>query len=134
MLTCYAGLYTDESPGLKVDPVVVLVLSLVFIFSVVALHSTLSPQTPPWGDVSNVLVLTLNSSYRQDHPKVLQLNSRETTTKGGNSKRRGNDGDAFFIITRGRCTSHISDCETMLPSAMGLIRPHWKFCLLNCGL
>lgn len=33
-------LYTDESPGLKVDPVVVLVLSLVFIFSVVALHST----------------------------------------------------------------------------------------------
>ncbi len=36
------GLYTDESPGLKVDPVVVLVLSLGFIFSVVALHSTLS--------------------------------------------------------------------------------------------
>jgi hypothetical protein len=33
-------LYTDESPGLKVDPVVVLVLSIVFIFSVVALHST----------------------------------------------------------------------------------------------
>lgn len=38
-----AGLYTDESPGLKVDPVVVLVLSLVFIFSVVALHSELMP-------------------------------------------------------------------------------------------
>lgn len=37
------GLYTDESPGLKVDPVVVLVLSLVFIFSVVALHSTFEP-------------------------------------------------------------------------------------------
>ncbi|KAH8648077.1 Sec61beta family-domain-containing protein [Tricladium varicosporioides] len=32
-------LYTDESPGLKVDPVVVLVLSIVFIFSVVALHT-----------------------------------------------------------------------------------------------
>lgn len=31
-------LYTDESPGLKVDPVVVLVLSLGFIMSVVALH------------------------------------------------------------------------------------------------
>ncbi|KAI9829980.1 MAG: hypothetical protein M1826_005153 [Phylliscum demangeonii] len=31
-------LYTDESPGLKVDPVVVLVLSLCFILSVVALH------------------------------------------------------------------------------------------------
>lgn len=40
------GLYTDESPGLKVDPVVVLVLSLVFIFSVVALHSTSSRS--PW--------------------------------------------------------------------------------------
>jgi len=39
------GLYTDESPGLKVDPVVVLVLSLVFIFSVVALHS-MSLQSP----------------------------------------------------------------------------------------
>ena len=35
----HPGLYTDESPGLKVDPVVVLVLSLGFIFSVVALHS-----------------------------------------------------------------------------------------------
>ncbi|RFU33299.1 hypothetical protein B7463_g3079, partial [Scytalidium lignicola] len=35
-------LYTDESPGLKVDPVVVLVLSLVFIFSVVALHNSLA--------------------------------------------------------------------------------------------
>jgi len=31
-------LYTDESPGLKVDPVIVLVLSIGFIFSVVALH------------------------------------------------------------------------------------------------
>lgn len=37
--SAWIGLYTDESPGLKVDPVVVLVLSLVFIFSVVALHS-----------------------------------------------------------------------------------------------
>ena len=39
-----AGLYTDESPGLKVDPVVVLVLSLGFIFSVVALHSSYPPS------------------------------------------------------------------------------------------
>ncbi|THC90564.1 hypothetical protein EYZ11_009965 [Aspergillus tanneri] len=31
-------LYTDESPGLRVDPVVVLVLSLGFIFSIVGLH------------------------------------------------------------------------------------------------
>lgn len=37
-LTIIVELYTDESPGLKVDPVVVLVLSIVFIFSVVALH------------------------------------------------------------------------------------------------
>ena len=37
------GLYTDDSPGLKVDPVIVLVLSLVFIFSVVALHSEYLP-------------------------------------------------------------------------------------------
>lgn len=35
-------LYTDESPGLKVDPVVVLVLSIGFIFSVVLLHGELS--------------------------------------------------------------------------------------------
>jgi preprotein translocase subunit Sec61beta len=41
------GLYTDESPGLKVDPVVVLVLSLVFIFSVVALHSKFSSWNIP---------------------------------------------------------------------------------------
>jgi protein transport protein SEC61 subunit beta len=35
-------LYTDESPGLRVDPVVVLVLSLGFIFSVVGLHGMCS--------------------------------------------------------------------------------------------
>lgn len=43
LTTGLLGLYTDESPGLKVDPVVVLVLSLVFIFSVVALHSMFNP-------------------------------------------------------------------------------------------
>jgi hypothetical protein len=37
----FTELYTDESPGLKVDPVVVLVLSVGFIISVVALHSML---------------------------------------------------------------------------------------------
>jgi preprotein translocase subunit Sec61beta len=41
-------LYTDESPGLKVDPVVVLVLSLVFIFSVVALHSKFLATLGEW--------------------------------------------------------------------------------------
>jgi hypothetical protein len=38
----FIGLYTDESPGLKVDPVVVMTLSVVFIFSVVALHGMFS--------------------------------------------------------------------------------------------
>lgn len=31
-------LYTDEAQGLKVDPLVVMVLAVGFIFSVVALH------------------------------------------------------------------------------------------------
>lgn len=31
-------MYTEDSPGLRVDPVVVLVLSLVFIASVFSLH------------------------------------------------------------------------------------------------
>lgn len=45
-LTHTLGLYTDESPGLKVDPFVVLVLSVGFIISVVALHSeSLSPDS-----------------------------------------------------------------------------------------
>lgn len=41
-LTHNTGLYTDESPGLKVDPFVVLVLSVGFIISVVGLHSKCS--------------------------------------------------------------------------------------------
>jgi protein transport protein SEC61 subunit beta len=41
-------LYTDESPGLRVDPVVVLVLSLGFIFSVVGLHGTFFHYTSPF--------------------------------------------------------------------------------------
>jgi len=48
MLIRETGLYTDESPGLKVDPVVVMTLSVVFIFSVVALHGT--SQVPPSHD------------------------------------------------------------------------------------
>ena len=38
-------LYTDESPGLKVDPMVIMFLSLGFIFSVVALHCEYKPVT-----------------------------------------------------------------------------------------
>jgi protein transport protein SEC61 subunit beta len=37
-------LYTDESPGLKVDPFVVMVLSIGFIISVVMLHSECSVE------------------------------------------------------------------------------------------
>jgi hypothetical protein len=47
-------LYTDESPGLKVDPVVVLVLSVGFIISVVALHSM---------SKSSLLYLALSNNY-----------------------------------------------------------------------
>ena len=43
-------LYTDESPGLKVDPFVVMVLSIGFIISVVALHSK---YTRNWQIASN---------------------------------------------------------------------------------
>ena len=53
------GLYTDESPGLKVDPVVVLVLSLGFIFSVVALHSMYPPFSIPF-NTDNSLSLDRN--------------------------------------------------------------------------
>jgi preprotein translocase subunit Sec61beta len=42
LITSFTELYTDESPGLKVDPVVVMVLSIGFIISVVALHGTLN--------------------------------------------------------------------------------------------
>lgn len=45
-MACCVGLYTDESPGLKVDPFVVMVLSIGFIISVVALHSTFSNFPP----------------------------------------------------------------------------------------
>jgi len=31
-------LYTDDSPGLRVDPFVVMMLSIVFIFSIFFLH------------------------------------------------------------------------------------------------
>jgi hypothetical protein len=66
LLTVLIGLYTDESPGLKVDPVVVLVLSLVFIFSVVALHSKFN--------VNPRRQLSLNLySHCEDHTKILEL-------------------------------------------------------------
>jgi hypothetical protein len=56
LLMTISGLYTDESPGLKVDPVVVMVLSVVFIFSVVALHG--------WSNLlfANSYILTTSQS------------------------------------------------------------------------
>lgn len=53
-----AGLYTDESPGLKVDPFVVMVLSIGFIISVVALHSEYT-------------IMTLRSRSRADEVTVI---------------------------------------------------------------
>ena len=60
-------LYTDESPGLKVDPVVVLVLSIVFIFSVVALHGMLGRI---FQQMNNILI---HNSYRKGYASLLQL-------------------------------------------------------------
>lgn len=72
-------LYTDESPGLRVDPVVVLVLSLGFIFSVVGLHGKNSLLGIRWmfGVVVALSVANyfLHSSHRQDHPQVLCLST-----------------------------------------------------------
>ena len=61
-------LYTDESPGLKVDPVVVLVLSVGFIVSVVALHSTSTCELCCLG-----LWLT-RCSHCQDYEEILIIN------------------------------------------------------------
>ncbi len=85
-------LYTDESPGLKVDPVVVLVLSLVFIFSVVALHSEffslvvlfLVEFLPCLGAD---LLMGLVVSYRQDYSSVLELDG--LMRKGLGERERG---------------------------------------------
>lgn len=63
------GLYTDESPGLKVDPVVVMTLSVVFIFSVVALHG-LQPLC-----ISGENILT-RSSHRQGHAPIFRIEKR----------------------------------------------------------
>ena len=53
-----SGLYTDESPGLKVDPFVVMVLSIGFIISVVALHSKSIIEAPSGeATADNVAVL-----------------------------------------------------------------------------
>lgn len=88
------GLYTDESPGLKVDPVVVLVLSLVFIFSVVALHSKENEWSSLMREEANTRV-----SYCQAYPPILQLNGWHLCLDG----RQATEGDAE-LKSRGRKT------------------------------
>lgn len=68
-----SGLYTDESPGLKVDPVVVMTLSVVFIFSVVALHGTFTLLSSSTTTANN------RRSHRQDHAQVLRINTPPPT-------------------------------------------------------
>lgn len=90
VLTCITGLYTDESPGLKVDPVVVLVLSLVFIFSVVALHSK-SPAIFCDTEPSN-----MTRSHCKDHTQILQLGAA-TLDWCKERKQRGYSMDALTV-------------------------------------
>jgi hypothetical protein len=65
-LTDGLGLYTDESPGLKVDPVVVMTLSVVFIFSVVALHGMYHAA------VYEPHIL-MSTSHRQGYAPILRI-------------------------------------------------------------
>lgn len=80
-------LYTDESPGLRVDPVVVLVLSLGFIFSVVGLHGKNGFNIPDTiSKEIEVLIRSSQSSPRSPasspHKRILyQLPSNPTKTK-----------------------------------------------------
>jgi len=67
---CFTELYADESPALKVDPVFVLVLSVGFIISVVALHSmslvhSLRPFLQRNRDWKADKLLSLFCSHRQ---------------------------------------------------------------------
>jgi len=69
-LTYDAGLYTDESPGLKVDPFVVLVLSVGFIISVVGLHS-------------KHILLSVRSPYSTDNVQSLQRSPESSLLRFG---------------------------------------------------
>jgi hypothetical protein len=72
-------LYTDESPGLKVDPVVVLVLSLGFIMSVVALHSESRRGRRHHDGMQHGTPANRDNSHCQDHPEVL-IDTKKTFT------------------------------------------------------
>ena len=78
---------------MKVDPVVVLVLSLVFIFSVVALHSTsLIPYTDAQFHTIPTMNLKLtkarNNSHRKAHPQILCLDQPHCDSERGGGERR----------------------------------------------
>jgi hypothetical protein len=64
-------LYTDESPGLKVDPMVILFLSLGFIFSVVALHREFDLGPDSRSDVTEWSDTDFGDSYCEGHEEIL---------------------------------------------------------------
>lgn len=73
-------LYTDESPGLKVDPFVVMVLSIGFIISVVALHSEYIKQSSPLA--AEACAKTEELSANQCELQSLQRSPRGSLRKG----------------------------------------------------
>jgi hypothetical protein len=88
-------LYTDESPGLKVDPFVVMVLSIGFIISVVALHSEYSQVCTPAGLFRSAAV-----RFQINHVGIFQGNIALTDPR--NSPRKGHQAILFVneSITR----------------------------------
>ena len=98
-------LYTDESPGLKVDPVVVLVLSVGFIVSVVALHSTSACKLCMFG----IFRLT-RCSHCQDYEEILIINSLPTSYSGrlGDQKLSR----CLEIENQSRTETHANPCTT----------------------
>ena len=74
-------LYTDESPGLRVDPVVVLVLSLGFIFSVVGLHGKNTWNRIAGRQLSVNVCANYSFSHRQGHPQVLCINLKNLPSR-----------------------------------------------------
>lgn len=85
-------LYTDESPGLKVDPMVILFLSLGFIFSVVALHC----EYRTWsGRAENT---NLECSDRKGYQEILVRSCRALAI-----------GTKVTASLGAQCVRHISD-------------------------
>lgn len=68
MLTTMTELYTDESPGLKVDPFVVVSLAIGFIISVVVLHgmsiiTSLLPPVTTSPDIASTVLAKLSKRF-----------------------------------------------------------------------